>query len=166
MEEIGFLRRHQRRIRKIGARSSNPRRCGKPLSSPACQPRTVLKRTDYDFKPMATSASSIPTRGRKRFLFDLRNASQTAEQGVEVHGFRILSAPLYLVLFAFIPAAAETLTLIGVVSGDEDGSFDCAIAHVDGGLIASLTVLVSGRSHNPGCLSACFTPLYPLDRRL
>ncbi|KAM5545525.1 hypothetical protein V8D89_000563 [Ganoderma adspersum] len=76
---------------------------------------------------MATTTSNIPTRGRKRFLFDLRNASQKAEQGVEVQGFRILS----------------------VVSGDEDGSFDCAIAHADGDLIASLTVLVSDASEYP-----------------
>ena len=94
LEGIGFLHRHQRRVRKIGARSSNPRRCGKALSSPARQPRTVLKRTNHDLKPMATTTSNIPTRGRKRFLFDLRNASQTAEQGVEVQGLRIFSTPL------------------------------------------------------------------------
>ncbi|TBU25270.1 hypothetical protein BD311DRAFT_764945 [Dichomitus squalens] len=76
---------------------------------------------------MVTSTSHPPTRGRKRFQYDLRNATEAIEQGFEVQGLRILSA----------------------VPGDEDGSFDCTIAHTNGDLIASLTVLVSDSSEYP-----------------
>ncbi|RDX46333.1 hypothetical protein OH76DRAFT_1407058 [Lentinus brumalis] len=76
---------------------------------------------------MATVNPDAPARGRKRFQFDIRCASQAAEQGVEVQGLRLLS----------------------VAPGEEDGSFDCAIARSDGEYVATLTILVSDASEYP-----------------
>ncbi|TFK84836.1 hypothetical protein K466DRAFT_526791 [Polyporus arcularius HHB13444] len=69
----------------------------------------------------------VPARGRKRFQFDIRSARQAAEQGVEVQGLRLLS----------------------VAPGEEDGSFDCVIAHSEGKHVATLTFLVSEASEYP-----------------
>lgn len=50
-----------------------------------------LKRTSNSTAVMDTVNSEAPARGRKRFLYDIRSASQAAEQGVEVQGLRLLS---------------------------------------------------------------------------
>ncbi|KAI0708751.1 hypothetical protein C8T65DRAFT_649990 [Cerioporus squamosus] len=85
------------------------------------------KRTSNSMDIIATVSPDAPARGRKRFLFDIRSASQAAEQGVEVQGLRLLS----------------------VAPGEEDGSFDCAIARSDGEYVATLTILVSDASEYP-----------------
>ncbi|OJT02602.1 hypothetical protein TRAPUB_6866 [Trametes pubescens] len=89
------------------------------------------KRThDHDLAAEHTgkmATKNVPTRGRKRFLFDLQNATQTVAQGVQVQGLRLLA----------------------ITPGDEDGSFDCVISQVDGGLNATLTVLISDASEYP-----------------
>ncbi|KAI0750412.1 hypothetical protein C8Q74DRAFT_1309949 [Fomes fomentarius] len=92
---------------------------------------------------MASTNGKPPARGRKRFMYDLRSASQTAEQGVDVRGLRLLS----------------------VAPGDEDGSFDCAIAQTDGELVLTLILLVSDASEYPTdhsffCSSKGDTPTY------
>ena len=50
-------------------------------------------------------------------------------------------------LVAFLVDAVLTSS-IDVATGEEDGSFDCAIAHTDGDFVATLTILVSGQSHH------------------
>ncbi|KAI0367123.1 hypothetical protein BV20DRAFT_1091315 [Pilatotrama ljubarskyi] len=75
-----------------------------------------------------------PTRGRKRFQFDLQNAVQSAIQGVEVQGFRL----------ALIGASGTDVSL-----GDEDGSFNCLITQCNGGLEIALPMLVSDASEYP-----------------
>lgn len=51
------------------------------------------KRThDHDHAAEHTgkmATNNVPTRGRKRFLFDLQNATQTVAQGVQVQGLRL-----------------------------------------------------------------------------
>ncbi|KAI0668099.1 hypothetical protein C8Q78DRAFT_1099205 [Trametes maxima] len=71
--------------------------------------------------------SNAPTRGRKRFNYDLQNAIRSAEHGVEV----------------------QDLRLAAVSSGSEDGSFDCVITQLDGEREAEFTVLVSDASEYP-----------------
>ena len=64
---------------------------------------------------METITSRIPARGRKRFQFDLRNASQTVEQGVEVQGLRIFGTPLLEGLLSSwpkIPPICKALFLV------------------------------------------------------
>ncbi|KAI0643473.1 hypothetical protein C8Q79DRAFT_979163 [Trametes meyenii] len=85
------------------------------------------KRARNDVDVAHTMTSKAPTRGRKRFNYDLQNAIQSAEQGVEAQGLRLTTVSL----------------------GSEDGSFDCVISQVDGELEAALTVLVSDASEYP-----------------
>ncbi|RPD55194.1 hypothetical protein L227DRAFT_579837 [Lentinus tigrinus ALCF2SS1-6] len=92
---------------------------------------------------MNALSPDAPARGRKRFQFDIRSAAQAAEQGVEVQGLRLLS----------------------VAPGEEDGSFDCAIARSDGEFLATLTILVSDASEYPSdhtffCSSQDDLPVY------
>lgn len=50
------------------------------------------KRTHDDVDTVRTrnmATDNAPARGRKRFLFDLQNATQIAAQGVEVQGLRL-----------------------------------------------------------------------------
>ena len=61
--------------------------------SDSLEPPTLLNLATNHISRMETSTSNIPTRGRRRFQYDLRNASQAVEQGVEVQGLRILSTP-------------------------------------------------------------------------
>ncbi|KAI0773052.1 hypothetical protein BD413DRAFT_538699, partial [Trametes elegans] len=83
---------------------------------------------DVDATYTATMAlNPIPARGRRRFQHDLQNAIRSVEQGVEVQGFR----------------------LSNVSSGEEDGSFDCAISRNDGHIDFTLTLLVSDSSEYP-----------------
>ncbi|KAI8977714.1 hypothetical protein BD414DRAFT_516981 [Trametes punicea] len=71
--------------------------------------------------------STVSTRGRKRFIFDLDTAIQSAAQGVEFQGLR----------------------LSAVSPGEDDDSFDCVITKIDGDLEAVLTFLVSDASEYP-----------------
>ena len=96
----------------------------------------AMKRTASDRAVMDPPA---PARGRKRFLFDIQKAEKTAEQGIEVKGLRLLS-----MCFSALRSSPISWVLEGVSKGEEDGSFDCAIARADGEFVAALTFLVSG----------------------
>ncbi|KAI0656109.1 hypothetical protein C8Q70DRAFT_1014692 [Cubamyces menziesii] len=73
------------------------------------------------------TSNAAPPRGRKRFAYDLRNASESAAQGVEVCGAR----------------------LSAISPGEEDGSFDCVITLPDGMPQITVSVLVSDTSEYP-----------------
>ncbi|KAH9895584.1 hypothetical protein C8Q73DRAFT_688553 [Cubamyces lactineus] len=73
------------------------------------------------------ASSAAPPRGRKRFAYDLRNASESAAQGVEVCGAR----------------------LSAITPGEEDGSFDCVITLPDEMPHISMSILVSDTSEYP-----------------
>ena len=53
-----------------------------------------LKRTIDNLRPMDSPDVKVPARGRKRFVYDLRHASETVAQGVDVQGLRLLSTSL------------------------------------------------------------------------
>ncbi|KAI0628025.1 hypothetical protein C8Q77DRAFT_1151557 [Trametes polyzona] len=89
--------------------------------------KRTLDDVDTVHRDKMATTSNAPTRGRKRFRFDLDHATQSVAQGVEVQGFR----------------------LSAVKPGDEDGSFDCVITQANGAMKAALTILVSDASEYP-----------------
>ena len=116
----------------------------------------TIKRTASDREVMEPNA---PTRGRKRFQYDLQKAEKAAEQGVEVNGLRLLGA-----LLSSCEGLYADVARVGVSRGDEDGSFDCSIVRDDGEFVAALTFLVSGTSLAQRHCYPLFIP--PLQTRL
>ena len=86
------------------------------------------------------TSNAAPPRGRKRFAYDLRNASESAAQGVEVCGAR-LSGTSAVNLF---PTELTSFGGPAISPGEEDGSFDCVITLPDGMPQITVSVLVSG----------------------
>lgn len=72
---------------------------------------------------MAAVNPDAPARGRKRFQFDIRSASQAAEQGVEVQGLRLLSTSSFFSHFETTPEAVG-LTKRYTVCDDDDEAFN------------------------------------------